>query len=44
MIMSNRLKLPLALILATLLLGGCMRVPDDLPPLANVTTGPGTSA
>jgi hypothetical protein len=34
--MSNRMKLPLALIFASLILGGCMRVPDDLPPLATV--------
>jgi len=32
--MPNRLKLLLTLTLASLLLGGCMQVPDDLPPLA----------
>jgi hypothetical protein len=32
--MSNTLKLPLALILATLLLSGCMPFPGDLPELA----------
>ncbi|WP_339448077.1 hypothetical protein [Pseudomonas sp. EA_5y_Pfl2_R50] len=33
--MSNTIKLPFVLTLAFLLLGGCMRVPDDLPPLAS---------
>ncbi|MCU7250181.1 hypothetical protein [Pseudomonas koreensis] len=37
--MSNRLKLPFALIIASLLLGGCMQVPEDLPPLSAATTG-----
>lgn len=35
--MSNNLKLRLALIFASLLLGGCTPSPDDFPPiLANV--------
>ncbi len=37
--MSNTFKLPLALILASLLLGGCTPSPDDFPPiLASVVT------
>ncbi|WP_264082126.1 hypothetical protein [Pseudomonas hamedanensis] len=34
--MSNTLKLPLTLLIAFLLLGGCMPVPDGLPELATV--------
>ncbi len=30
--MSDRLKLLLTLTLASLLLGGCMQLPDDIPP------------
>ncbi len=37
--MSNNLKLPLALIFTSLLLGGCTPSPDDFPPiLASVVT------
>lgn len=32
--MFDRLKLLLTLTLASLLLGGCMQLPDDIPPLA----------
>ncbi|WP_264083948.1 hypothetical protein [Pseudomonas botevensis] len=41
--MSNRLKLPFALIIASLLSGGCMQVPEDLPPLSVVTTTDATA-
>ncbi|WP_257012229.1 MULTISPECIES: hypothetical protein [Pseudomonas] len=36
--MSDRLKLLLTLTLASLLLGGCMQLPDDIPPLAMCAT------
>jgi len=39
--MSNRLKLPFALIFASLLLSGCTPSPDNFPPpwASAVTTG-----
>ncbi len=36
--MHSRLKLTLALTLSALLLGGCMRLPDELPQLAASAT------
>lgn len=36
--MSNRLKLPFALVIVALLLSGCTPFPGDLPPLAGVVT------
>lgn len=44
--MSNRLKLPLALIFASLLLSGCTPSPDNFPPpwASAVTTGETSSA
>lgn len=36
MIMPNRLKLPLALIVASLLLSACTPPPDGLPPHAGL--------
>ncbi len=36
--MSNTLKLPLALIIANLLLGGCMPLPGEIPDLASYLT------
>ncbi|MCU0073271.1 hypothetical protein N8H71_16885 [Pseudomonas koreensis] len=36
--MSNRLKLPFALVIAALLLGGCSPFPGDIPPLASAVT------
>jgi hypothetical protein len=43
--MSNKLKLPLALIFASLLLGACTPVPDGFPPpLAIAVAADGVSS